>query len=502
MFRVESPTSFAQGVNRDRRRKRLSPWCNSGPRGSSSQHAQREESGKCCEKDDPLPSRLLDPGDSDNLYNCGWKLTRVDVVIFSGWYIFPTRQLAECWDNHASTLAFSNMTCPQKHQITTGLIDTNFLSSMVSEAGQDSPIVLACRAIGHAFLTSKVDTPETRSKRAATYGQALEATNMALEDPIMQTQDETLASVWLLSLYELIVSPGKGHQPLDFSPNTYGIGSWIVHTQGLVSLLRLRGTLHFCRPLARDLFWLIYSSVLVRCFITNMASPSESSSWFRELEKDLTEDELPTHQLCVYGHHASTFCATIRQVIDKWTTGSARAAAEIFAEVEGFERRMQQLWHVTSGNPSVETVEISDSNIRLLCCRTYLHAFRLKLQLTLLELLGKMRTERCDVRAGTLQHEFQLRVETVQSVADEILACVPLLLSTNTASGGSPKLTPRVWRDGVRLLWPLRLVALWSATRDDQKRAAKIILQQIRDEVGIYPAGAFPPSFLADMATK
>ncbi|OAL20025.1 hypothetical protein AYO22_09175 [Fonsecaea multimorphosa] len=471
MFRVESPTSFAQGVNRDRRRKRLSPWCNSGPRGSSSQHAQREESGKCCEKDDPLPSRLLDPGDSDNLYNCGWKLTRVDVVIFSGWYIFPTRQLAECWDNHASTLAFSNMTCPQKHQITTGLIDTNFLSSMVSEAGQDSPIVLACRAIGHAFLTSKVDTPETRSKRAATYGQALEATNMALEDPIMQTQDETLASVWLLSLYE----------------------TGADHTISAHCLTR---------PLARDLFWLIYSSVLVRCFITNMASPSESSSWFRELEKDLTEDELPTHQLCVYGHHASTFCATIRQVIDKWTTGSARAAAEIFAEVEGFERRMQQLWHVTSGNPSVETVEISDSNIRLLCCRTYLHAFRLKLQLTLLELLGKMRTERCDVRAGTLQHEFQLRVETVQSVADEILACVPLLLSTNTASGGSPKLTPRVWRDGVRLLWPLRLVALWSATRDDQKRAAKIILQQIRDEVGIYPAGAFPPSFLADMATK
>ncbi|OAP60830.1 hypothetical protein AYL99_05832 [Fonsecaea erecta] len=495
MFRVESPTSFAQGVNRDHRRKRTSPPCQARSRRPSSQRAACEESGNWPGKDGQL-----DPGDPSNPCDRTWKLTRADVVVFSGWYLSPSRQLAECWDNHAFTLAFSNIICPQKHKGTLGLLDTSFLAIMISEAGRDAPVVLACRAIGHAFLTSNVDTPETRSKRATTYGQALEATNLALEDPIAQTQDETLASVWLLSLYELVVSPGKEHQPLDFSPNTFGIGSWIVHTQGLVSLLRLRGTSHFKTPIARDLFWLIYNSVIVRCFITNMASPSESPSWFRELEKNLTEDELLTYQLCVYGHHASTLCATIRQIMNQWTSSEPGAATETVARAEVFQKRMQHLWHVNPDSPGIETVPISDLSIRQLCCRTYLHAFRLKLELTLLQLLSKMQTERCDANTGTLQDECQVRVETIQSVADEILACVPLILSTKAALGGPQRLTPRLWRDGVRLLWPLRLVALWDATRDDQKRAAKITLQQIRDEVGINPAGAFPQSFFLDFA--
>ncbi|KAH0844674.1 hypothetical protein FOPE_09743 [Fonsecaea pedrosoi] len=187
VFRVQSPSSFAQSANRDRRRKRISPPCSSGPKKSSSHRPNHEGPGDRREKDNMPPMEILDP----------------DVVVFSGWYLFPTRQLAECWDSHAYTLAFSNLIGPQRHSATSELVDINFLSGMVSEAGQDSSIVLACRAIGHAFLTRNIDTPETRSKRAATYGQALKATNMALEHPVLQTQDETLASVWLLSLYEV-----------------------------------------------------------------------------------------------------------------------------------------------------------------------------------------------------------------------------------------------------------------------------------------------------------
>ncbi|KIW85808.1 hypothetical protein Z517_01200 [Fonsecaea pedrosoi CBS 271.37] len=424
-----------------------------------------------------------------------------DVVVFSGWYLFPTRQLAECWDSHAYTLAFSNIIGPQRHSATSELVDINFLSGMVSEAGQDSSIVLACRAIGHAFLTRNIDTPETRSKRAATYGQALKATNMALEHPVLQTQDETLASVWLLSLYELIVSPGQGRQPLDKSPQSHGIGSWIVHTQGMMSLLRLRGTSHFNTPLARDLFWLIYYAIQVRCFITDMASPSESSSWFRELKKWLNEDERHTYRLCVYGHHASTLCATIQQTITQWTASSRSAAMAVIAEVEGFERETQHLWQAFYDSPGSETVADSGLNTGLLWWRTYLHTFRLQLHLTLLELWDKMRTEKLE-ETRTLQDEFQRRVEVVQGAADEILACLPLLLSTDGPSGASPRLTTRFWRDGVRLLWPLRLVALGDATRDDQKRLACATLQQIRDEVGINPPGAFPLPVLAELATR
>jgi hypothetical protein len=133
----------------------------------------------------------------------GCRLTRAhaDVVIFAGWYLLPSRQVSECWDTHALMLAFSNICCPPRHTLTQGLLIS--LPQMISKATPDSAIVLTCRAIGNAFLTCKVDTVEARSKRAATYGQALTATNAALEDPRLQIQDETLASVWLLSLYEV-----------------------------------------------------------------------------------------------------------------------------------------------------------------------------------------------------------------------------------------------------------------------------------------------------------
>ena len=136
------------------------------------------------------------------------------------------------------------------------------LPEMISTAGPDSAIMLVCRAVGNAFLTCKVGTAEAQSKRATTYGLALTATNAALEDPVLQVQDETLASVFLLSLYELIVSPTGRTQPLGYAPQDNGVDSWIVHTQGLISLLRLRGAAHLRTPAARGLFWLVYNTIV------------------------------------------------------------------------------------------------------------------------------------------------------------------------------------------------------------------------------------------------
>jgi hypothetical protein len=132
---------------------------------------------------------------------------QADVVIFAGWYLLPSRQLAECWDTRALSLALSNICSNQRYGAPQGVLIS--LPQMISKAADDSAIVLVCRAIGNAFLTCRVDTAEARSKRATTYGRALSATNAALKDPLLQIQDETLASVWLLSLYEVRTIPLK-----------------------------------------------------------------------------------------------------------------------------------------------------------------------------------------------------------------------------------------------------------------------------------------------------
>ncbi len=78
-----------------------------------------------------------------------------------------------------------------------------FLPDMVAAARPDSPVGLAVQAISCAFHTTRTSDPEARTRRSITYGKALTSTNAALRDQSLQTRDDTVTSVWLLSLYEV-----------------------------------------------------------------------------------------------------------------------------------------------------------------------------------------------------------------------------------------------------------------------------------------------------------
>ncbi len=210
------------------------------------------------------------------------------------------------------------------------------------------------------------------------------------------------------------------------------------------------------------------------------------------------EEETPTLRICRYAHRASTLCAQIRQFLRHGSTRSSNTGEELLAEAQLFEQEMRQSWN-DDGEEDIEADPAADAfSHRVLCCRTFFYAFRLKVQLTLLELLNKVRVETHDIHSTALQEQLQLRVQTVQSTADQILACVPLIFATEASPGITSRLRPRLWTDGVRMVWPLRLVALWSGTRDDQKQIAKGTLEQIRDELGIRSnSGVFVPSIYA-----
>lgn len=102
-------------------------------------------------------------------------------------------------------LGFSALRSAQRHTETKGLPIS--LQDMIRDATPDSAVILTCQAVGSAFLTSKISTAEARSNRRTAYGRALTATNSALQDPILQTDDHTLAAVWLLGIYEVMLLP-------------------------------------------------------------------------------------------------------------------------------------------------------------------------------------------------------------------------------------------------------------------------------------------------------
>lgn len=206
MFRVEDPTSFAAGVNRDHRRKRGGNTTQSSTRKTSNSPANTSDLGMSTAP----PAQIILFGSSS--LDQGPLLSALptddvarqpaDSVVPSSPLVSPSLPLVESWETHVIPFCLDNLLPPRRQQ-RTELSFLAFLPDMVAELGRESPVGLACQAISWAFLASRTKTPEATSKRAMSYGQALTSTNAALREPFLQTRDDTLASVWLLSLYEV-----------------------------------------------------------------------------------------------------------------------------------------------------------------------------------------------------------------------------------------------------------------------------------------------------------
>jgi hypothetical protein len=107
----------------------------------------------------------------------------------------------ESWHQHTLPLFFNSLMPRLQRNMVFGLL--GFLPDMVAASRPDSPVGLAVQAISCAFSTTRTSDPEARTRRAITYGKALTSTNAALRDQSLQTRDDTVTSVWLLSLYEV-----------------------------------------------------------------------------------------------------------------------------------------------------------------------------------------------------------------------------------------------------------------------------------------------------------
>ncbi|EXJ86042.1 hypothetical protein A1O1_06411 [Capronia coronata CBS 617.96] len=356
-----------------------------------------------------------------------------------------------------------------------------FLPQMVARSGENSPIALACRAIATALISNLSRTAEAQSQRVLDYGKALTAANAALGDRTLQTQDETLTCVWLLSLYEVIVGPSA---PLERSGST----SWFVHTQGLADLLRLRGTSRFSSPVARNLFWLAYNTVQIQSFVNGVECPSESIAWFEALEKYIDNDDMHLHRESVYGYHASKICANGRKLIDGGHIDSLESVLDILnvvalLDTESYDTQIPRV-SLSGSDANANSSEEAPFNLRAFISRTSYCSFRLKMHITLLELLNALKLRFPGVQPDEVQERQRYYTAIVQALADEILEGVPFFFPSSDSPLGGARGGTRRWTDGLRLLWPLRLVAFWPFTRDDQRRLAQSELQRIRAECG------------------
>ncbi|KAI9723750.1 MAG: hypothetical protein M1812_001050 [Candelaria pacifica] len=357
-----------------------------------------------------------------------------------------------------------------------------FLTRMVQQSAEDSAIVYSCRAAARACLSNRQRTTNNRSREVDTYGKALAATNAVLQDRKACSSDDTaLASVWLLGLHEVIA--GAANSRKYPAPIT-----WAIHTKGLLSLLRLRisGMLE-TRP-GRDLFWLVNRSIQTHCFVAEVECPSDTVAWLAALEPHLAEDEHHSHQSAYHAYRASLVIAKMKQMLASNDVPQCHTIHGVIWEVEQLERHvMTYIARTAAGNPICLTT-VSRHN--------YYRGFRMKLRSSLWELLNNAKHSP-EPQLDSLIHETQSKicVDLISKLSDEVLETIPIVLDfrpSRTAAapgrGGFSYSRPQKWHDALSLLWPLRLVAWFTLSLEDQKSAARDGLRRIASEFHIMHA--------------
>jgi hypothetical protein len=235
----------------------------------------------------------------------------------------------------------------------------------------------------------------------------------------------------------------------------------------------------------------------IRSFIAGVACPPESLEWFLELSKDLRYAERYVYHVSRFGYDASVLCAKIREIVGGGLRNGSASPSELLNSAEHLEvatadlliPRIMTLDVPQPGNPGSTVKDFGTITFRTFYC-----AFRMKLHLAICQLLATEHIE--DLSPDVIRRRYQIHVTTVQSLADEILAVRPVLFpldSQHRPSALKPE-QKRFWTDGLRVLWPFRLVAWNTLTREDQKLLAVETLQLLHNALG-FPNAPEPPSF-------
>ncbi|KAI9825307.1 MAG: hypothetical protein M1819_000553 [Sarea resinae] len=127
------------------------------------------------------------------------------------------------------------------------------LIPMHNKAKPDSPVHAAIASVSMAALSKRQHNQPLMYRAHSKYAKALSMVNAALADPEEAKSDETLFSVLLMSMVEMISAS-----------QTPG---WTAHIEGAAALLNLRGEDQFSNNISASLFYAARSQLIISCIV-------------------------------------------------------------------------------------------------------------------------------------------------------------------------------------------------------------------------------------------
>lgn len=130
----------------------------------------------------------------------------------------------------------------------------------------------AIPAVALASTARQLRRSDLMSESHRRYGNSLKSLARALADRDSAVSDDTLLTVFLLGLYEIL-------QPTCIRSTEDQDSAWSVHGRGRLALLRLRGREQLKTKAGRNLFTLIYHQQLASCILDHGEPLPEYPSW-------------------------------------------------------------------------------------------------------------------------------------------------------------------------------------------------------------------------------
>ncbi|UNI14994.1 hypothetical protein JDV02_001569 [Purpureocillium takamizusanense] len=352
----------------------------------------------------------------------------------------------------------------------------DFLNNAYQQNPRDGPLVWAAHLFSRTYVTNiryptavyRSSELETQRELGTYLGKTLSTVAAALKDPKGAFRDDVLATVWILSNYELLV--GSLSRMDCFSP-------WHLHARGLYSILKTRGIAPMYTAEGRTAFWPSYNMVQVQALVSNTECPPESDEWLGIVRDTLYKDEAYTLYVSVFVVTCARVQARMFTILN--TRDFAAANAEFQMLMDELDRADAEFMRSAAGLH--DTAQELDAYMRNLYHSAVVKGYHyVQMMANFLTHYAQSELTREELRARR-----DACVEKTQLAAQEILNSVPWILGP--LASGKDK-SPRVLFDALKMVWPLTSVYVVSTTLPEQREGAEVALVFIGKEVGVRQA--------------
>ncbi|KAE9372477.1 hypothetical protein N431DRAFT_375686 [Stipitochalara longipes BDJ] len=375
------------------------------------------------------------------------------------------------------------------------------IPAMKDEKSLTSPktsLNTAIMAVSMASFGNQRRHQHVLGKAAKLYAKALQQINEALLDPELALEDQTLATVIILGLFEAFTGT-----------NTQLVG-WSSHAEGAAMLVKMRAQKKHLSRLGHILHVMARSQLVVNCFVSSTPPPLGVGWWMQMGTRDGIPCQIARLNLETATLHAKANDVLAEAAINPETDNIIEVqtmAQDLELKFKDWENSLDGAWTFSSvawiddvddsqleHSPSFpgRLDEYRDISIATAWCM--MRANRIMLGAGIVRANAWLHPEE-DYR---ITPEYATTARISKDLIEDIIAAVPTFLGKvpDVMTRGR---TPEIQREALGgksslalfIMWPLFIISMSDHATDQQRKWVLGRLKVIAEEVGIHQASLF-----------